>query len=78
VAVRYCFDLKGQKQWQTIIGKEWVRSTRGERSVPTITDKFIYAGTGPGNLYCLDRNSGIIIWFFDMAKEFFTRGMAMC
>ena len=70
MAILYCYDLKGRKQWQTTLGKEWVRSSRGSRSAPTITDKYIYAGTGLGNLYCVDRNSGKIIWSKDLAKDF--------
>ena len=70
MAILFCFDLKGQKQWQTILGKEWVRSSPGSRSAPTITDKYIYTGTGLGNLYCLERTSGKITWSVDMAKEF--------
>jgi outer membrane protein assembly factor BamB len=70
MAILYCYNLNGQKQWQTTLGKEWVRSSPGSRSAPTITDKYIYAGTGFGNLYCVDRNSGKIIWSKDLAKDF--------
>jgi outer membrane protein assembly factor BamB len=70
MAILYCFNIIGQKQWQTTLGKEWVRSSPGSRSAPTITDKYIYAGTGFGNLYCVDRNSGKITWSKDLAKDF--------
>ncbi|MBK9391367.1 MAG: PQQ-like beta-propeller repeat protein [Bacteroidetes bacterium] len=70
MAILYCYDLKGQKQCQTTLGREWTRSSRGARSAPTITDKHIYTGTGMGDLYCLDRKSGKIIWSKSMAKDF--------
>ncbi len=70
MAILYCFNLKGEKQWQTTLGREWVKSSPGSRSAPTITDKHIYTGTGLGDLYCVDRNNGKIIWSKELAKEF--------
>jgi outer membrane protein assembly factor BamB len=58
MAILYCFNLEGKKQWQTTLGKEWIKTTPGARSTPTVIDKHIYVGTGLGNLYCLDRKAG--------------------
>ena len=70
MSVLFCFDLKGKKQWQTTLGKEWVKSNQGVRSTPTLVDDRIYVGTGPGNLYCIDKNNGKIIWSKDLVKDF--------
>jgi outer membrane protein assembly factor BamB len=68
--VLFCFNLKGEKQWQTSLGREWMKSLPGSRSAPTIADEMIYAGTGLGNLYCLNRLSGKIIWSKDLKADF--------
>ena len=68
--ILYCFNLKGVKQWQTTLGREWMKSRRGSRSAPTIVDNYIYIGTGMGNLFCLKKNDGKIIWSKDLVKDF--------
>jgi outer membrane protein assembly factor BamB len=70
MTILFCFDLKGEKQWQTILGKEWMKSHPGSRSAPTIVDDLIYVGTGMGNLYCLDRLNGKIVWSIDLIRDF--------
>ncbi len=66
----YCFTLKGEKVWQTTLGKEWMKSYPGSRSATTIVDNLIYVGTGLGNLYCANRENGKIIWSKDLVKDF--------
>lgn len=66
----YCFDVKGNKIWQTLLGREWVKSCPGSRSAPTVTGDLVYTGTGMGNLFCLDKNSGKIVWSKDLARDF--------
>ena len=68
--VLFCFDLKGNKKWQTSLGREWVRSCPGSRSAPTITGDLLYAGTGMGNLFCVNKNTGKIVWSKDLASDF--------
>jgi outer membrane protein assembly factor BamB len=68
--VLYCFNLKGEKQWQTTLGKEWMKSYPGSRTIPTIVDNQIYVGSGMGNLYCLERSGGKLIWSKDLANDF--------
>jgi outer membrane protein assembly factor BamB len=70
MSILYCFDLKGTKQWQTTLGKEWMKSYPGSRSAPTIVDDLIYIGTGIGNLYCVKRETGKIVWSKDLVKDF--------
>jgi outer membrane protein assembly factor BamB len=68
--ILFSFNLRGEKQWQTTLGKEWVKSYPGSRSAPTIVDDLIYVGTGLGNLYCINRSDGKIIWSKDLAVDF--------
>lgn len=70
MTVLFCFDLRGEKQWQTVIGKEWTRTLPGSRSAPTIADDLIYIGNGCGNLYCLKSADGEVIWSKDLTKDF--------
>jgi len=56
--ILYCFNLKGEKQWQTTLGNEWIKSYPGSRTAPTIVDGLIYVGSGLGNLYCVRRDNG--------------------
>jgi outer membrane protein assembly factor BamB len=70
MSVLFCFDHKGVKQWQTILGKEWMKTYPGSRCAPTIVDDMIYVGTGLGNLYCLRRDNGKLIWSKDLIKDF--------
>lgn len=70
LAQLFCFDLDGNKQWQSSLGKEWMSSFPGSRSAPTVVDKLIYVGTGMGNLFCVNREDGSIIWSRDFADDF--------
>jgi outer membrane protein assembly factor BamB len=70
MAILYCFDLEGNKLWQSTLGKEWVTSFPGSRSAPTIVDELIYIGTGMGDLYCLDREDGSLLWSRYFEKDF--------
>ncbi len=70
ISILYCYNLKGQKQWQLSLGKEWIKTNRGSRSTPTIVDNLLYIGTGLGNLYCVDLRSHKIIWSKDFLKDF--------
>jgi outer membrane protein assembly factor BamB len=68
--VLFSFNLKGEKQWQTSLGQEWIRSFPGSRSAPTIVDDLLYVGTGLGNLFCVNRENGKIVWSKDLAADF--------
>lgn len=69
MALLYCFNLEGNKIWQTVLGKEWVSSFPGSRSAPTIVDELIYVGTGMGDLYCLNKEDGSLVWSRDFALD---------
>lgn len=68
--ILYCFKLDGQILWQTSLGKEWVTSFPGSRSAPTVVDDLLYIGSGMGNLYCVNREDGSIVWSRDFAEDF--------
>jgi outer membrane protein assembly factor BamB len=70
MTVLFCFDLRGEKQWQTVIGREWTRTMPGSRSAPTIAGDLLYIGNGFGNLYCIESANGKVIWSKDLAKDF--------
>lgn len=67
--ILYCYDLQGKKEWQTTLGREWMKSYPGSRSIPTIVDDLIYVGSGLGNLYCLKRTDGTLVWSKDLIKD---------
>jgi outer membrane protein assembly factor BamB len=69
ITTLYSFNLKGEKQWQTILGKEWMKSYPGSRTAPTIIDDLIYIGTGLGNLYCVNKLTGKIVWSKDLLLD---------
>jgi outer membrane protein assembly factor BamB len=67
--VLFSFNMNGEKQWQTTLGKEWMKSYPGSRSIPTIVDDLIYVGSGMGNLYCIEKNNGKIVWSKDFVSD---------
>ena len=68
--ILFSFNLKGEKRWQTSLGKEWMRSFPGSRSAPTIVDDLLYVGSGLGNLFCINRADGKIVWSKDLVADF--------
>jgi outer membrane protein assembly factor BamB len=68
--ILFSFNLKGEKQWQTTLGREWTKSFPGSRSAPTIVGDLLYVGTGLGNLYCVNRANGRILWSKDLVTDF--------
>jgi len=70
MAILYCFDLDGNKLWQSTLGREWISSYPGSRSSPTIVGELIYIGTGMGDLYCVNRADGSPLWSKEFTKDF--------
>jgi outer membrane protein assembly factor BamB len=62
LAYLYAYNLNGTEIWHAELGNEWIRSFPGSRSAPTVVDDRIYAGNGLGDLYCLDRHTGELVW----------------
>lgn len=69
-SILFCFDLQGNKVWDMELGKEWVVNYPGSRSSPTIVDDLIYAGTGMGNLFCINKNTRSLVWEKSLADDF--------
>jgi outer membrane protein assembly factor BamB len=70
ITTLFCYNLNGERQWQTKLGKEWMKTYPGTRSAPTIVDDMVYVGNGMGNLWCVNRNTGKIVWSKDNLKDF--------
>jgi len=71
LCILFCFSINGEKQWQTTLGKEWMAGGYpGSRCTPTIIGDLVYAGTGMGNLYCLNRKTGKLVWSKEFSKDF--------
>jgi outer membrane protein assembly factor BamB len=70
IAWLHCIDLQGKIIWQTALGEEWVTSFPGSRSAPTIAGDHIYVGSGMGNLYCLEKSDGNVVWSKDFVEDF--------
>jgi outer membrane protein assembly factor BamB len=66
MSILYCFDLDGNKQWETDLGADWVANFPGSRSAPTVVGDLVYTGSGFSSLFCIDRKDGKILW----SKEF--------
>lgn len=64
------FGLKGNLIWQTKLGREWMRSSPGSRSAPTVVGDLVYTGTGMGNLFCIDSKTGKTVWSKDLSGDF--------
>jgi outer membrane protein assembly factor BamB len=70
IGVLYAFDLQGTLLWQKDYGLEWHTNYVGTRSTPTILGDLLYFVSGQGVAYCLETESGEILWSVDMQKEF--------
>jgi len=71
ICILFSFNLQGQKLWQTTLGNEWMTGGYpGSRCTPTVIDDLIYVGTGMGNLFCVNRKNGKIVWSKDLKNDF--------
>ena len=70
MAYLHCLSTEGEIIWQSEFGKEWVVNFPGSRSAPTIVENLIYVGSGMGNLYCLEKTTGDVVWSKDFKGDF--------
>lgn len=70
IGVIYSFDLLGNLLWQKEYGQEWSTNYVGTRSTPTIKDGLLYFVSGQGVAYCMDADTGELIWTVDMQEKF--------
>jgi outer membrane protein assembly factor BamB len=68
--VIYCFDRKGNLLWQKEYGTEWYTNYTGTRSTPTIIDGLLYFVSGRGVAFCMEAESGEVVWSVDMFEKF--------
>ena len=63
-------DLQGEIVWSVPYGKAWTRSFSETRSTPTIDGNFIYLTSGNGELACVNKQNGELVWNVDIQKAF--------
>lgn len=69
-AMLFCINFDGKIIWKAPFGKEWIKNYAGSRSQPTVAGDLIYIGSGMGNLFCLKRENGEVVWSKDFQKDF--------
>ena len=58
-----CMDLKsGKDKWATKYENEGRFSHNGSRSIPAVDDKYVFTMGCMGDVVCVDRKLGKIIW----------------
>lgn len=61
---------KGEKLWQTEIGREWMDNFEGIRSTPLVYGDKIYIMSSYGQVVCLSADKGEIIWQLNVFDDF--------
>ncbi len=70
IGIIYSFDMKGNLLWQKEYGLEWYANYTGTRSTPTIANDLLYFVSGQGMAFCMDTETGEVIWSVDMFERF--------
>ncbi|MFC2081553.1 PQQ-binding-like beta-propeller repeat protein, partial [Bacteroidota bacterium] len=70
MGVIFSFDMEGNLLWQKEYGLEWYANYTGTRSTPTVLDGLLYFISGQGVAFCMDAESGEILWSTDMFERF--------
>jgi outer membrane protein assembly factor BamB len=65
-AYLFSFDLNGNLRWKVAYGSEWKQGFPGSRSAPTVVGELIYVSSGKGDIVCLERRDGKIVWSVNM------------
>lgn len=60
----------GSFKWQVPYGRSWNKSFPDTRSTPTIDGNRIYVQSGTGQLSCINRENGVILWSVEVDKDF--------
>lgn len=68
--ILHCFDLEGNKLWESTYGPEWFKNYPGTRSIPTVLENYLYLMSGSGRLVCFDAKTGKQHWAVDLLKKF--------
>lgn len=65
-----CVDMTGAIKWKTIYGRSWMKSFSDTRGSVTVDGDRVYVISGQGELSCLNKTTGDIIWKRDIDKEY--------
>lgn len=65
-----CIDMAGTVKWKTVYGKSWMKSFPDTRGSVTIDGDRLYTISGEGELVCINKINGEIIWKVDVDKDF--------
>lgn len=65
----FAFNRNGELKWKKEYGKEWIKSYRGSRSVPTVVENHIYICSGLGEVLCLDIETAEVVWSINMVED---------
>lgn len=63
-------NMEGNIVWQVPYGRSWNKSFPDTRSTPVVEDNRIYVQSGTGDVSCINRENGEIIWTVDVDDEF--------
>lgn len=63
-------DLSGNIIWQVPYGRSWNQSFPDTRATPVVEDNRIYVQSGTGEVSCINRIDGQIIWNVAVDKSF--------
>ena len=66
----FALDLDGRVLWKTVYGERWDDSFEFARSTPTLDGNNLYVVSGTGELVCLTRDTGNIVWSVDPVTQF--------
>jgi hypothetical protein len=70
IGIIYSFDMQGNLVWQKEYGLEWYANYTGPRSTPTIVGGLLYFVSGQGVAFCMDSETGEVLWRVDMLEKF--------
>lgn len=65
-----CYRLDGTRVYQVTYGHAWTKSYQETRSTPVIDDDRLYMVSNMGELVCLNRADGKILWTVDYWKRY--------
>jgi outer membrane protein assembly factor BamB len=66
----FALDHDGNLKWKKEYGPEWTDSHVGVRSTPLVVNNRLYFMSSFGNLFCMDTESGKVIWTLDTFKGY--------
>jgi len=65
-------NLDGSFKWQKSYGRSWYKSFPDTRSTPVIEGDNVFVQSGMGQVSCINKETGEVVWSVDVDKEFET------